>query len=48
MITMKNKERINEKFICECGCVIMKRCLKRHERTPKHINLMNKISKESN
>ena len=43
----KNKERLKEKkkecMICECGCRITKRSIKRHQATKKHIDLMNKI-----
>ena len=36
-----NKEKINEKIKCDCGCEVLKRALKRHEKTKKHIDLMN-------
>ena len=40
-----NKEiitkKLKEKITCKCGCVVTKIHLKRHERTKKHINLMN-------
>mmetsp|Transcript_23477 Transcript_23477/g.27576 ORF Transcript_23477/g.27576 Transcript_23477/m.27576 type:complete len:159 (+) Transcript_23477:90-566(+) len=29
-----------EKITCECGCVIVKKCLIPHMKTKKHINLM--------
>jgi hypothetical protein len=35
-----NKEKINEKVICECGCEIVKRNLKIHLKTAKHIQLL--------
>ncbi len=35
-----NKEIINEKRTCECGCVVCKRSLNRHQQTKKHIELM--------
>lgn len=33
-----------EKVKCECGCVIVRRTLKRHQKLEKHINLINYIS----
>ncbi len=44
----KNKEKVNEKINCDCGCLIMKRSLARHEKSPKHINLMNHKTTETN
>ena len=42
-----NKEiitkKLKEKITCKCGCEVVKRTLKRHERNRKHINLMNPI-----
>jgi hypothetical protein len=42
-----NKEiitkKLKEKITCKCGCVVTKIQLKRHERTKKHINLINPI-----
>ena len=35
-----SKEKNKEKIICECGCEVTKINLKRHKKTPKHINLM--------
>ena len=35
-----NKYKINEKIICQCGSVIIRNSIKRHERTKKHFNLM--------
>ena len=35
-----NKEKLKDKITCECGCIISKFNLKRHQRTPKHIKLM--------
>ena len=44
-----NKEKINEKRngkkTCECGCEINKSTTKRHEKTKKHIDLMNEKNK---
>jgi len=36
----KYLERMNEKVICECGCVISRTNLKRHQLSPKHIDLL--------
>jgi len=38
-----NKQKINEKVKCECGCDVMKRCLKRHQATTKHLDKMKNI-----
>ena len=38
-----NKLKINEKVKCECGCDVMKRYLKRHQATKKHLDKMKKI-----
>ena len=37
------RERINAKITCKCGTVIIRNSLKQHERTKKHINLINPI-----
>jgi|AntAceMinimDraft_5_1070358.scaffolds.fasta_scaffold486953_1 hypothetical protein len=43
-----NKETITQnkkaKITCKCGCEIVKRILKQHQLTKKHIDLMNKNS----
>jgi len=43
----ENRDKINEKALekvkCGCGCMINKASLSRHQKTPKHINLMNQI-----
>ena len=43
-----NRDKINEKALekvkCECGCMICKTHLSRHQKSPKHINLINKIN----
>jgi hypothetical protein len=39
-----NKHKINEKITCKCGTVVLKRDLKRHERTKKHTDLINPIN----
>jgi len=38
-----NKQKINEKVKCECGCDVMKRCLKQHQATKKHLDKMKNI-----
>ena len=38
-----NKAKINEKVKCECGCDVMKRHLKRHRATKKHLEKMKNI-----
>jgi len=43
----KNKDIINEKITCECGCKILKRCLRKHKQTKKHINLVSQLIKSS-
>jgi len=35
------KENKREKVTCSCGCKIVKYDLKRHERTNKHMDLIN-------
>ena len=35
-----NKEKINQKVTCECGCVILKRTMKIHCKSKKHIKLI--------
>lgn len=35
-----NKDKLNEKITCECGCVITKQHLSAHKKSQKHINLM--------
>ena len=39
-----NKHKINEKITCKCGTVVLKRDLKRHEKTKKHTDLINLIT----
>jgi len=39
----KYYEAINEKVKCECGCDVMKRYLKRHQATKKHLDKMKNI-----
>ncbi len=38
-----NKNKINAKITCKCGCVVTTQNIKRHEINKKHINLMNKL-----
>jgi hypothetical protein len=33
----KNKEKLDEKYTCECGSICLKRQKLRHEKTQKHI-----------
>ena len=35
------KQKHKEKIKCECGCVINKYFLKRHQNTPKHLEKVN-------
>ena len=35
-----NKDKLNEKKTCECGCIIRQEKLNRHLQTNKHLNLM--------
>ena len=39
----KNKGKINEKKLCECGCIINKQALAKHRKTQKHIELLDAI-----
>jgi len=41
----KIKESLKEKIICKCGCEVNKHNSKRHEKTKKHIDLMNEKNK---
>ena len=43
----KNRDKINEKVKCECGCDVLKRELIPHQKTKKHIKLMNQIKTEN-
>ena len=38
-----NKAKINAKVKCECGCEIVKRYLKEHQSTKKHLEKMKNI-----
>jgi len=36
-----NKDKLLKKMTCECGCVVANMCMKRHQRSKKHISLLN-------
>ena len=38
-----NIEKTSEKFICECGCEVMKRHKTPHLKTKKHIKLIEQL-----
>jgi len=42
----KINEKQNEKVKCECGCMTSKVNLSRHQKSPKHIKLMNQINSQ--
>jgi len=35
-----NKEKLKEKITCKCGCLIRRSSITTHQKTPKHIKLM--------
>ncbi len=37
---IQNADKLKEKCICECGCEVVKKGLKRHQQSPKHLNLL--------
>ncbi len=37
----RNKEYLLEKIECSCGCLISRKGMREHERTKKHIQLVN-------
>jgi hypothetical protein len=39
----KNKDQIIEKITCKCGCVVLKRTLKGHQTSKKHMDLIYQI-----
>jgi hypothetical protein len=43
-----NKDKLNVKIACECGCVIIKKQLKRHQNTNKHIDAMAQLHSSMN
>ena len=38
-----NREKINAKLKCECGCEVMKRHLKKHQATKTHLDKVKNI-----
>jgi hypothetical protein len=42
-----NLER-NEKVLCDCGCNVSKRNISTHQKTKKHLDLINLNSNENN
>ncbi len=34
------RKNINQRETCDCGCLVIKHNIKRHQKTPKHIKLM--------
>ena len=42
----QNKDKINEKITCECGCIITKSVLARHKKTQNHLLLTKQIQYE--
>ena len=40
--TETNKEYILEKIVCSCGCIISRKGMREHERTKKHLSLVEK------
>tara|TARA_R110002072_G_scaffold288277_1_gene454380 strand:- start:53 stop:574 length:522 start_codon:yes stop_codon:yes gene_type:complete len=39
----KYMKQYNEKITCDCGCEVRKNGLKRHKKTPKHLQLLDSI-----
>jgi len=39
-----NKSKINAKVKCECGCDVVKRSLRRHQSTKRHLNIMKNLN----
>ena len=44
----KIKEYKSEKVTCTCGCSVRRDCLKEHQKTKKHQDLMDKLFQQSN
>ena len=42
-----NKAKNNSKVKCECGCIVMKRFLKRHQTSNKYLDKMKNINNPS-
>jgi hypothetical protein len=51
----ENKDRLNEKkreyyhenkekITCECGCIVIKRCLSKHRKSKKHLDNLNNLN----
>ena len=38
----QNKDYLTEKLKCACGCMISRKCIREHERTKKHIDILSK------
>lgn len=41
---LKNKEKMSETVVCECGCEVSNYCLKRHQRSKKHIEILKNMN----
>ncbi len=41
---LKNKEKLSQKITCICGCIVTKNSLRHHEKSDKHIQLMESLS----
>jgi len=39
-----NKAKINARIKCECGCEVVKRNLKEHQSTKKHLNILKNVN----
>jgi len=39
-----NREKINAKVKCECGCEVVRRNLKEHQSTKKHLNILKNMN----
>ena len=42
-IYFKYNETIKGKITCECGCILAKSCIKRHQNSAKHNDLINNL-----
>jgi hypothetical protein len=42
---LDNRDKIKEKITCECGCEIVRVTLSRHQKTKKHLKLMEVVQK---
>ena len=34
------RAKYREKIVCKCGCIISKKCMPKHKKSKKHIDLM--------